>query len=72
MILDEAIQHYIETAADNEKCREENMQLVEWLTELKVRRAIQMPAMYSIQPPMWTPSPVSIQPYESTAIAVYD
>lgn len=70
MNLDEAIRHCLETASDNnnyEECREDHIQLAEWLIELKVRRAIQMPAMYSIQPPMWTPPTVSIPPYESTA-----
>jgi hypothetical protein len=54
MNLDEAIRHCLETASTNEtckECREEHMQLAEWLTELKVRRAIQMPPMYSFQPP---------------------
>ena len=70
MNLDEAIRHCLETASNNEtckECREEHLQLVEWLTELKVRRQIQPPLMYSIQPPMGTPLPISIQPYESTA-----
>lgn len=70
MNLDKAIRHCLETASNNEnckECRDEHIQLAEWLTELKIRRAIQMPPMYSIQPPMGTPLPISIQPYESTA-----
>lgn len=75
MDLNEAIRHCLETASNKEtckECKEEHIQLAEWLTELKVRRAIQMPAMYSIQPPTWTPPSMPIQPYESTAVAVYD
>ena len=70
MNLDEAIRHCLETASNNEnckECRDEHIQLAEWLTELKVRRIIQQPPMYSIQPPTGAPLPISIQPYESTA-----
>ena len=70
MNLDEAIRHCLETASIQEncpECREDHIQLAEWLTELKVRRAIQMPPMYSIQPPMCTPPLTSVQPHESTA-----
>jgi len=62
MNLDEAIRHCLEVTSNNEtckECRDEHIQLAEWLTELKVRRAIQMPPMYSIQPPMggnWPPA----------------
>lgn len=55
MNLDEAIKYCLEKASNKEnckECKEEHLQLAEWLTELKVRRAIQMPPMYSIQPPM--------------------
>lgn len=70
MNLDEAIRHCLETASDNkdyEEFREDHIQLAEWLIELRVRRTIQMPPMYSIQPSMGTSFPISTQPYESTA-----
>lgn len=52
MNLDKAIEHCLETASAQGTCKEEHLQLAEWLIELKVRREIQMPPMYSIQPPM--------------------
>lgn len=73
MELEEAIRHCLTMAAEHEghkECCEEHLQLAEWLIELKVRRAIQMSPMYSIQPPMGTPPSTPIQPYKS--IAVYD
>lgn len=63
MNLDEAIRHCLETASNHETCKEEHLQLAEWLIELKVRRTIQV---YYIQPPMGIPFPTSI-PYESIA-----
>lgn len=64
MELEEAIQHCLEKAANNETCKEckdEHLQLAEWLIELKVRRMTQVSLIYSIPPPTL---PISIQPYE--------
>lgn len=64
--LDRAIQQCLESAANtSQRSKDEYIQLAEWLIELKVRRMIQMPPMYSIQTPIDS-IPVSIQPYEST------
>lgn len=61
MNLDKAIEHCLEIASAQgtcKECKDEHLQLAEWLIELKVRRTIQMPPMYSIQPPTggsWPP-----------------
>lgn len=60
--IDAEIERLVAEAAlpdQNPQYKEELLQLVEWLTELNVRRAIQMPPMYSIQPPTggnWPPA----------------
>lgn len=64
MNLDKAIEHCLEIASAQgtcKECKEEHLQLAEWLIELKVRRMTQVSPIYSIQPP--TP-PISFQPYE--------
>ena len=68
MYLDEAIRNCLETAAKHEnsqEVRDEHIQLAEWLTELKVRRAIQMPPMYSLSPAVGGFPLTQIPPYES-------
>ena len=74
MDLNEAIQHCLEIASEegtSQQCKDDHLQLAEWLIELKVRREIQMPPLYSLSPPT-EQIKVSIPPFETISNKSYN